>query len=106
MYRLYCNLYQCFRIIHVGPLTGGTTKDDALAQSIATFSLLLPGGVLDLTTLNNQRKFRDKGNKTGAKLGWDLLQQCGLGKLKEKKARRWTDIVTHIIITYTVLWCH
>ena len=33
----------------IGPLTGGTTKDDALAQSNATFSLLLPGDVLDLT---------------------------------------------------------
>ena len=79
--------------IHVGPLTGGTTKDNALAQSNATFSLLLPGDVLDLITLNCQRKFHDKGNKAGAKLGWDLLQKCGLGELKEKKARRGRDMV-------------
>lgn len=81
--------------IYVGPLTGGTTKNDALAQSNATFSLLLPGNILDLTALNNQCKFRDKGNKAGAKLGWDLLQQCSLGELKQKKARHGTDMVKH-----------
>ena len=79
--------------MYVGPLTGGTTRNDALAQSSATFSLLLPGNILDLTALNNQHKFRDKGNKAGAKLGWDLLQQCSLGELKQKKARRGTDMV-------------
>lgn len=60
-------MYVC---MYVGPLTGGTTRDDALARSNATFSLLLPGNVLDLTALNNQRQFHDKGNKAGAKLGW------------------------------------
>ena len=76
-----------------GPLTGGTTADDATAQTNATFSLLLPGSILDLTALNQQRKFRDKGNKYGAKLGWQLLQQSGLGELQETKARRGTDMV-------------
>ena len=77
----------------IGSLTGGSQQDDALAQSNATFSLLLPGDVLDLTALNNQRKFRDKGNKAGAKRGWALLEQSGLGELKEKRPRRGTDMV-------------
>ena len=83
-------------------MTGGTKRDDALAQSNATFSLLLPGHILDLTALNNQHKFRDKGKKAGAKLGWDLLQQCNLGELMETKARRGTDIVMQQIINVDV----
>ena len=43
-----------------------------------------------LTALNQQRKFRDK---YGATLGWQLLQQCKLGELKETKACRGTDKV-------------
>ena len=62
-----------------------------------TFSLLLPGSISDLTALNQQRKFRDKGN---TKLGWQLLQQSGLGELQETKARRGTDMV---IIMYNIL---
>ena len=59
-------MFQLLYFVHVGPLTGGTTKDDALAQSNATFSLLLPGDVLDLTALNSQRKFWQQGwCKTG-----------------------------------------
>ena len=87
-----CTVVTLFHLC-TGPLTGGTTADDATAQTNATFSLLLPGSILDLTALNQQRKFRDKGNKYGAKLGWQLLQQCGLGELEETKARRGTDMV-------------
>ena len=70
-------------LLYTGTLTGGS-------QTNATFSLLLPGAVLDLTALNNQRKFRHKGNKAGAKLGWE---KAGLGQVKHKKARRGTDMV-------------
>lgn len=63
------------------------------AHSNATYSLLLPGKVLNLSTLNTQRKFRDRGNKAGAIEAWKLLQQSGLGKMIETKARRGTDMV-------------
>ena len=71
----------------IGSLTGGGQRDDALAHSNATFSLLLTGDVLDLTALNNQGKFRDKGNKAGVNCGCALLKQSGLGELKEKRLR-------------------
>ena len=90
-------------------MTGGSTREDTLAQTNATFSLLLPGDVLDLTALNNQRKFRDKGNKAGAKLGWDLLEKSGLGPIKQKNARRGTDVVSFIsciLSTHTFLFFH
>ena len=86
---------------HIGTLTGGTTRDDGLVQTFFTFALLLPGNVLNLT---NQRKFHLKGNKNGAKLGWDLLQHCGLGELKEKKARCGTDMVEHTYVYWLHLW--
>lgn len=79
----------------VGPL-GDASTDDTLAQTNASFSLLLPGSVLDLTALNAQRKFRDKGNKPGAILGWRLLEHCEFGELQEKKPRRGTDKVWHL----------
>lgn len=37
-------------------------EDDQLKE-IARYTLLLPGKNLDLTTLNNAKKFRNKGNK-------------------------------------------
>ena len=60
------------------------------AHRNATYSLLLPGKVLHLNALNSssQRKFRDRGNKAGAKESWLLLQKSGLGELREVKARR------------------
>ena len=42
--------------------------------------------------LNSKRKFRFKGNKKGAKLGWQVLHDVGLGKFVEKKAQRGTDL--------------
>ena len=65
-----------------------------MTRSNAAYSLLLPGKVLHLSALNVQRKFRDRGNKAGAKDSWRLLSERGLGELKEFKARRGTDIVS------------
>ena len=62
------------------------------AKADASFSLLLPGEVLNLTVLNQLRKFRDRGNKLGAKQAWSMLHKAGLG-LIETKARRGTDMV-------------
>ena len=70
-------------------------EDESLAHRCASYSLLLPGKVLYFNALNSstQRKFRDKGNKAGARQAWQKLQNAGLGLLKEFKARRGTDMV-------------
>lgn len=70
----------------------GSLKADE-AFSNAAYSLLIPGKVLNLSTLNAQKKFRDRGNKQGAKKGWQLLEESGLGKLHATKALRGTDMV-------------
>ena len=54
-----------------------------MAQRNTSYSLLLPGNVLNLTVLNNLRKFRDRGNKAGAIESWKLLEEAGLGTLIE-----------------------
>lgn len=65
----------------------------SMAQKNASYSLLLPGKILNLTALNNLRKFRERGNKTGAIESWKLLDEAGLGTVIESKARRGTDMV-------------
>lgn len=72
-------------------LKGSGKTDEAFSN--AAFSLLIPGKVLNLSALNTQKKFRDRGNKQGAKKGWQLLEESGLGKLQASKALRGTDMV-------------
>ena len=77
------------------PSGGYARAAESSAHSNAAYSLLLPGKVLHFNALNSsgQRKFQEGGNKQGAKQGWELLQQAGLGELREKKACRGTDMV-------------
>ena len=67
--------------IGVNPLGRHVQAAESLAHSNAACSLLLPGKVLHFNALNSsgQRKFRERGNKQGAKQGWELLQQAGSG---------------------------
>lgn len=69
-----------------------------LASKNARYSLLLDGKVLHLTALLSLRKFRDRGNKTGAILGFEALQKAGLGKLTSYKPNRGAALVS--VITY------
>ena len=78
----------------LGIMLSGDKTNDSLRHSNAAYSLLLSGKVLNLTVLNTMRKFRDRGNKAGAIEAWKLLQEKGLGKLIESKARRGTDMVS------------
>ena len=64
------------------------------AHSNATFSLLLPGKVLNLHVLTTLRKYKGRGNKAGAIEAWKLLHESGIGRLIETKARRGTDKVS------------
>ena len=50
------------------------------------------------------KKFRERGNNQGAKQGWELMQQAGLGEL-----RRWL-VVLHmhdkVVLTHVVGMFH
>lgn len=60
-------------------------------------SLLLPGKVLYLNALLAMRKFRDRGNKTGAVSGFEALQEKGLGRLISIRPQRGTSMVRHAL---------
>ncbi len=60
----------------------------------ASFSLLLPGKVLHFNALNEKTRFRDQGNKAGAKQAWKELEINGLGTFVEKPAGRGTRDVS------------
>ena len=53
------------------------------AETKERYCLLLPGKVLYLSPLLAAKKFRNKGNKSGALTALRHLEQEGLGKLKE-----------------------
>ena len=65
-----------------------TTSTAGSRCNAATFSLLLPGKVLHFNALNEKRRFRDKGNKAGAKNAWQQLEKAELGAFIEEKAAR------------------
>ena len=68
------------------------------AMQSAELSLILPGKILNMSVLINQKKFRYTGNKQGGLDGWKLLDVDGLGVLSEQKAGRGTDKVISTII--------
>ena len=51
--------------------------------SNATYCLLLPGPILNLSTLLVTKKFRARGNKEGALTAMKMLQDDKLGRLIE-----------------------
>lgn len=57
-------------------------EDDQLKET-ARYTLLLPGKNLDLTTLNNAKKFRNKGNKEGGLQAFRQLENSGLGTIED-----------------------
>lgn len=68
-------------------------KESDLVHRTASFSLLLPGNILYLTPLNNARRFRGRGNKSGAITSWEHLVESELGTLQKTRAKRGTDLV-------------
>ena len=59
----------------------------------AIFMLTLPGKILDISPLNNQHKFRDRGKKQGAVDAIEHLQETGLGVVHKERATRGTSLV-------------
>ena len=89
-------MYVAYVDAHFYAGEGLAESHGGVAHRNTAFSLLLPSSVLYFKALNSssQRKFRDKGNKPGARQGWEPLQENGLGKLKEIKPNRGTDFVS------------
>ena len=56
--------------------------------------LTLPGKILDISALNNQHKFRDRGKKQGAVDAIEHLQETGLGVVHKERATRGTSLVS------------
>ena len=77
----------------------GEGKNDE-AFSNAAYSLLIPGKILNLSALNHLKRFRNRGNKPGAKKGRQLLQECKLGKLIEDKAQHGTGYVSPVLMIH------
>jgi hypothetical protein len=55
---------------------------------------MLPGTILDVTTLLACKKFRSRGNKEGALQAMRALEADGLGKLIEKSSHRGASSVS------------
>ena len=60
---------------------------------MATYTLLLPGTILNLSNLL-VKKFAGKSNKEGAVETFKQLEETGLGKIVETKAQRGTACVS------------
>jgi len=65
--------------------------DDDKVEVPIEFTLLQPGGTLDISALVKSRK--DRGNKTGLLKACKRLQELGLGELCELGSTRGTPIV-------------
>jgi len=83
--------------------------DDDKAEVPIGFTLLQPGGTLDISTLVKSRKYKDRGNKTGLVKACKRLQEMGLGELCELGSTRGTPMVrsaitkvAFIVLTYTI----
>ena len=66
--------------------------------------LTLPGKVLDISALNSQHKFRDRGKKQGAVEAIEHLEEAGLGIIHKEWATRGTAMVSVINILVCNLW--
>lgn len=57
--------------------------EDEQLKETTRYTLLLSGESLDLTTLNNAKKFRNKGNKEGGLQAFQHLENSGLGTIED-----------------------
>ena len=73
---------------------GGGGGSASLLHSTAAFMLTLPGKILDISALNNQHKFQDRGKKQGAVDAIEHLQETGLGVVHKERATRGTSLVS------------
>jgi len=67
--------------------------DDDQVETPIVHTLLQSGGTLDISALIKQKKYKDRGNKTGLIKACKRLQEMGLGKLCELGSTRGTPMV-------------
>ena len=67
--------------------------DDDQVEVPIGFTLLQPGGTLDISALVKSRKYKERGNKTGLVKACKRLQEMGLGELCELGSMRGTPMV-------------
>ena len=70
--------------------TGSVSCD----RQVATFCLLLPGKILNISALLASKVFRDKGNKDGAVRAIKMLEEAGIGRVIEDKPPRGATVVS------------
>ena len=87
MYHLYFNF-------NTAKEKGGGGGKETLLHSTAAFMLTLHGKILDISALNTQYKFRDRGKKQGAVDAIEHLQEAGLGVVHKERATRGTSLVS------------
>lgn len=73
---------------------GGQRGKGTPLHDTASFMLTLPGKILDISALNSQHKFRDRGKKQGAVDAIEHLEEAGLGIVHRERATRGTALVS------------
>ena len=66
----------------------------------AAYTILLPGRVLNLSSLLAQKKYRKRGNKDGAIRSFFILEGEGLGKVLQMTGTKGTGVVSSHIYTF------
>ena len=78
--------------------TGGQGGKENHTHATAGFILTLPGKVLDISTLNSQHKFHDRGKKQGAVDAILHLEEAGLGVVHKECATRGTALISIVSV--------
>lgn len=85
---------KCFQTAKEKGAAGGSGEKENIVHGTAAFILTLPGKVLDISALNSQHKFRDRGKKQGAVDAIEYLEEAGLGIIHKERATRGTAMVS------------
>ena len=86
----------------------GMKKPSATCKKLSdeAFTLTLPGKVLNVSTLvNEDKKYRHRGNRDGALKAMHKLQDDDLGVLKEKKNKGTVKVMYRLFISYKIHSC-
>lgn len=62
----------------------------------ATYTLLQPGKILDLSSILKNKKYQNRGHKEGAVKAMKKLEADGLGTLKKKELHCGAAAVSHM----------
>ena len=93
--RMYIHVhYKCFQTAKEKGAAGGSGEKENIVHSIAAFILTLPGKVLDISALNSQHQFQERGKKQGAVDAIEHLEEAGLGIIHKERATRATAMVS------------